>query len=62
MTENKQRSETELMALPPLRMVLDDLSFRVPEWHSKTERKPQKPDLSMEDSVKRLIAHFKDVK
>ncbi len=62
MAEKKQMLEAEAMALPPLRMVLGDMPFPDPDWRYKTEQKPQKLDLSMEGTVKRLIAHLKDEK
>lgn len=62
MADKKQISEAEIIASPPLHMVLGDMPFQDPDWRCKTDQKPRKLDPSMEGTVKRLIAHLKDEK
>jgi hypothetical protein len=62
MAEKKRESEAQVMALPPIRMVLGDVSFPDPNGRYKTGEKQQKLDPEMEGIVKRLIAHLKDEK
>jgi hypothetical protein len=54
--------EAQVMALPPLRLVLGDVPVPDPAGLRKTSQEGQKFDPEMEGSVKRLIAHLKDNK
>jgi len=60
MTDKKRIYESEVMALPPLRMVLGEVPTPDPE-----QRKGDHPALKpreMENAVKRIIAHLKEQK
>jgi len=58
--DKKRVYEVEMMALPPLRMVLGDVPVPDPDGRRKTGQKRQKLDPEIEGTVKRLIAHLKD--
>jgi hypothetical protein len=62
MAEKKRLYEAEVMALPPLRLVLGDVPVPDPDWRRNANQKPQMPDPKLEGPVKRLIAHLKDDK
>jgi len=62
MTEKKHRYESEVFALPPLRMVLGDVPSPDPERRGKGHTNPLKPPHELIVPVKRLIAHLKDEK
>ncbi len=62
MAEKKHVYEAEVMAMPPLRMVLSDVPVPDPDGQHKTGQKQPKLDPEMEGTVKRLIAHLKDEK
>ena len=60
MTEKKHVYEAEIMALPPLRMVLGEIPSPDPEGRRKPSQQPLKSSRELEMPVKRLIAHLKD--
>ena len=60
MNEKKHVYEVEMMALPPLRMVLGEIPSPDPEGRRKPNKQPLKPSRELEMPVKRLIAHLKD--
>ncbi len=60
MADKKRVYEAEMMALPPLRMVLGDVPVPDPDGRRKANQKQRKLDPAMEGTVKRLIAHLKD--
>ncbi len=60
MTEKKHIYESEVMALPPLRMVLGDIPAPDPEKQYQVDWKHPKTRREMEGTVKRLIAHLKE--
>jgi hypothetical protein len=62
MGEKKRVYEAEVMALPPLRMVLGDVPVPDPYGWRKGGQKRQKLDPDMEGTVKRMITHLKDEK
>jgi hypothetical protein len=62
MTEKKHIYEAEVMALPPLRMVLGEVPSPDPEGRRKSNQQPLKSNREMVVPVKRLIAHLKDEK
>ena len=62
MTEKKHMYETEVMGLPPLRMVLGEVPSPDPEGRSKSNRQSLKTNREIIVPVKRLIAHLKDEK
>jgi hypothetical protein len=57
MAEKKRIYESDVMALPPLRLVLGDVPSPDPGYRRKL-RNNQKPNQEMESTVKRLIAHL----
>jgi hypothetical protein len=62
MAEKKRMYEAGVLALPPLHLVLGDMTVPDPDWQRKAGQKRQKLAPEMEGTVKRLIAHFKDEK
>ncbi len=60
MTDKKHVYNVDVMALPPLRMVLGDIPVPDPEKQFQVNRKQQTPSREMEGTVKRLIAHLKE--
>jgi hypothetical protein len=62
MTDKKHVYEAEMMALPPLRLVLGDVPVPDPVKPYNAGQKQQKLDPEMESTVKRLIAHLKNGK
>jgi hypothetical protein len=62
MAEKKHVYKNEVMALPPLRLVLGDVPVPDPDWRRNADQKRQQLDPRMEGTVKRLIAHLKDEK
>ncbi len=61
MAEKKRVYESDVMGLPPLRLVLGDVPSPDPD-RSKAGHKSNKPGREMEVPVKKLIAHLKDKK
>jgi hypothetical protein len=61
MAEKKRMYESDVMALPPLRLVLGDIPAPDPDGRRKLKGK-QEPDHEMEVTVKKLIAHLKENK
>lgn len=59
MAEKKRVYESDVMALPPLRLVLGDIPSPDPADRRKAQGK-QKPEHEMEATVKKLIAHLKE--
>ena len=64
MAEKKHmhRYETDVMALPPLRMMLGEVPIPDPDGRRKSNLKRQEMAPELEGSIKRLIAHLKDEK
>jgi hypothetical protein len=62
MNEKKHVYEAEVMALPPLRMVLGEVPSPDPERRGKGNTNPLKPSQDLVVPVKRLIAHLKEEK
>ncbi len=60
MAEKKRMYEAEVMALPPLRLVLGDVPVPDPDGRRRTGQKRREPSPELEGTVKRLIAHLKD--
>jgi hypothetical protein len=57
MTEKKRLYESDVIALPPLRLVLGEVPSPDPEQRRKPFR-IQKPTDEMETNIKKLIAHL----
>ncbi len=62
MTEKKHTYQAEIMALPPLRMVLGEVPAPDPERRGKGHTNPLKESNDLIVPVKRLIAHLKNEK
>jgi hypothetical protein len=62
MAEKKSLLEAKMMTLPTQRMAMGDIPVPSPEARNKTGQIRLKMDTTMENTVKRLIAHFKDEK
>jgi len=61
MNDKKLGYETDLMGLPPLRLVLGDRSYPDPDRQQQAfQEQQQKLDRDMESTVKRLIAYLKE--
>jgi hypothetical protein len=61
MAEEKHVYESDVIALPPLRLVLGEVP--VPDPEKQTRRlPPQKSPREIEATVKRLIAHLEEKK
>jgi len=61
MTEKKFINESAAMALPPLRMILDEVLTPDPE-RCRPGELPQQSSREPREVVTRLIAHLKDEK
>jgi hypothetical protein len=59
MADKKHMYESNVMSLPPLRLVLGDVPSPDPEGRRRIHN-GQKPDREMESTVKKLIAHLKE--
>jgi hypothetical protein len=58
MAEKKYVYKAEVLALPPLKMVLSEIP--APDPDGRKGQKPHQPSPEMEITVKRLIAHLKE--
>lgn len=58
MDERKHRYEAEVMALPPLRMVLSEIPSPNPDGRRKPDPQTLKSNHEMEGAVKHAIAHL----
>jgi hypothetical protein len=59
MDEKKRVFETDVMALPPLRLVLGDIPNPDPERRNQTNQKNHKPEwFERKVTVKRIITHL----
>jgi len=56
MAEKKRVYHSDVMALPPLRLVIGDVPSPDPEQRRKSHT--QKPDPLLENNVKKLIVHL----
>ena len=60
MDKKKHVYNTEVMALPPLRLVLGDIPSPDPDRRNKPIDHRRAPGRDIEVTVKRIIAHLKD--
>ena len=60
MDKKKHVYESEVMALPPLRLVLGDIPSPDPERRTLSGQPLRKPGHEVEGTVKRLIAHLEE--
>ena len=62
MAEKKRVYESEVMALPPLRMMLGEIPSPDPEGRREAGRLSLKANPEIKGTVKKIIAHLKDEK
>jgi len=60
MDKKKRVYESEVMGLPPLRLVLGDIPSPDPDRQAKSGQPVRKPGREIETTVKRLIAHLEE--
>ena len=60
MDKKKHVYESEVMALPPLRLVLGDIPSPDPERRTMSGQPLHKTGREIEGTVKRLIAHLEE--
>jgi hypothetical protein len=60
MQEKKQVYDLDVMALPPLRLVLGDVPVPDPDKQQPVYHDQLKNHREMEGTIKRLIAHLKE--
>ena len=59
MDEKKRVYDAEVMALPPLRLVLGDIPSPDPDRRSQPNQQTHKPDpVIIKGTVKRIISHL----
>jgi hypothetical protein len=62
MAEKKRIYESDMMALPPLRLVIGDVPSPEPEKKRNVAKNAEKLDREMEIPVRKLIAHLEEKK
>ena len=62
MAEKKRIYESDMMALPPLRLVIGDVPSPEPEKKRNAAKNAEKLDREMEIPVRKLIAHLEEKK
>jgi hypothetical protein len=60
MDKKKQIYNAEVMALPPLRLVLGEIPTPDPDWRKKSNQQAHKRGRDIKVSVKRIIAHLEE--
>lgn len=60
MNDKNLAYETTLMALPPLHLVMGEISTPGSDRQIQVTQQKPKIDRDMEDTIKRLIAHLKE--
>ncbi|HVM70507.1 MAG TPA: hypothetical protein VMT91_02025 [Anaerolineales bacterium] len=60
MDEKKRVYDAEVMALPPLRLVIGDVPNPDPDRRNRSNQLMGKTNREVECTVKRLIAHLED--
>jgi hypothetical protein len=60
MDEKKRVYESEVMALPPLRLVIGDVPNPDPDKRNRSNQLMRKANREMEGTVKRIIAHLEE--
>jgi hypothetical protein len=61
MDEKKRVYDADVMALPPLRLVLGDIPSPDPDWRNKSNKHINKPDFVIrKGTVKRIITHLEE--
>jgi len=60
MDEKKRVYDSEVMALPPLRLVIGDVPNPDPDRRNKVNQLFRKSNREIEGTVKRIIAHLEE--
>ena len=60
MDKKKHVYDVEVMALPPLRLVIGDIPSPDPDWQNKSNQQLRKSGRDIEGTVKRIIAHLEE--
>ncbi len=60
MDEKKRVYDSDVMALPPLRLVIGDIPNPDPDKRNRSSQLMRKPTREIEGTVKRLIAHLEE--
>lgn len=60
MANKKRVYQSDVMALPPIKMVLGDIPSPDPERTRKPNAKPGKPSRELENAIQRLIVYLKE--
>ena len=60
MDEKKRVYDSEVMALPPLRLVIGDVPNPDPDRRNSSNQPMRKSNLEIERTVKRIIAHLEE--
>ena len=60
MDEKKRVYDSEVMALPPLRLVIGDVPNPDPDKHNRVNQLFRKSNREIEGTVKRIIAHLEE--
>ena len=60
MDEKKRVYESEVMALPPLRLVIGDVPNPDPDRRNRANQLFRKSNREIEGTVKRIIAHLEE--
>jgi hypothetical protein len=60
MDEKKRVYDSEVMALPPLRLVIGDVPNPDPDRRNRNNQLMRKSNREIEGTVKRIIAHLEE--
>ena len=60
MDEKKRVYDSEVMALPPLRLVIGDVPNPVPDRRNRSNQLMRKSNREIEGTVKRIITHLEE--
>jgi hypothetical protein len=60
MDKKKHVYNLDVMALPPLRLVIGDIPSPDPDRRNKTDQQTRKSSRELEGTVKRIIAHLEE--
>jgi hypothetical protein len=60
MDKQKRVYEADVMALPPLRLVIGDIPSPDPDRRSRPDQRTHKSDHAIKGTVKRIIAHLEE--
>jgi hypothetical protein len=60
MDKKKHVYNLDVMALPPLRLVIGDIPSPDPDRRNKSDQQMRKSSREMEGTVKRIIAHLEE--